>query len=172
MTVAIICSVARMNSMLTSFSVKVPLSVCWSLVWGFLFKVVNFRPLPCFRLPFRFCVAACVTHWFHQIILSVETELNSLPAKAKDTFPEFLGSLHKISGVFHIRCSHDFWSPASSSGAPSTGQTCTCWRRCRGGHKKGQRAGAPLLWGKAESWGFSAWRRDGCKETLLWPSCT
>jgi len=36
-------------------------------------------------------------------------------------------------------------SPASSSGAPSTGQTWTCWSGARGGHKNDLRAGAPLL---------------------------
>ena len=36
----------------------------------------------------------------------------------------------------------------SSSGAPST-----CWSKCRGGLKDDQRAGAPLLWGKAERGG-------------------
>lgn len=63
--VTIICSVASMNSLLVSFSVKILLSVCWSLFWEFLFKVDNFCPLPCFQLPFHFCVAACITHWFH-----------------------------------------------------------------------------------------------------------
>jgi len=42
------------------------------------------------------------------------------------------------------------WSTASSSGALSTGQTWTCWSGAKGGHKNNQRAGTPLLWGKAE----------------------
>jgi len=41
-------------------------------------------------------------------------------------------------------------SPASSSGALSTGQTWTCWTGARGGHKNDPRAGTPLLGGKAE----------------------
>ena len=36
-------------------------------------------------------------------------------------------------------------SPASSSGALSTGQTWSCWSGARGGHKNDPRAGAPLL---------------------------
>ena len=42
------------------------------------------------------------------------------------------------------------WSPVSSSGALSTGQTWSCWSGSRGGHKDDPRAGASLLWGKAE----------------------
>ena len=42
------------------------------------------------------------------------------------------------------------WSPASSSGALSTGKTGICWSGSRGGHKIDLRAGAPLLWGQAE----------------------
>ena len=38
------------------------------------------------------------------------------------------------------------WSPASSSGAPSTRRIWSCW----GGYKDDPRAGAPLLWGQAE----------------------
>ena len=38
----------------------------------------------------------------------------------------------------------------SFSGALSTGQTWTCWSRSRGGYNSGLKAGAPLLWGKAE----------------------
>jgi len=38
----------------------------------------------------------------------------------------------------------------SSSGAPSTGKAWTCWTGSRGGHKNDQRAGTPLLGGKAE----------------------
>jgi len=40
---------------------------------------------------------------------------------------------------------HPTWSPASSSGALSTGKTWTCWSGSRGGHKNDQRAGVPLL---------------------------
>ena len=36
------------------------------------------------------------------------------------------------------------WSPHS------TGKAWSCWSRARGGHKNDPRAGAPLLWGKAE----------------------
>ena len=42
------------------------------------------------------------------------------------------------------------WSPATSSGSLSTGETWTCWSRSRGGCKNDQRAGTPLLGGKAE----------------------
>ena len=42
------------------------------------------------------------------------------------------------------------WSPASSSGALSTGKTWTCWAGPEEGHKNDQRALTPLLWGKAE----------------------
>jgi len=41
-------------------------------------------------------------------------------------------------------------STASSSGALSTGKTWTCRSGSRGGHKNDLRAGAPLLWRKAE----------------------
>ena len=40
-------------------------------------------------------------------------------------------------------------SPASSSGALSTGQNWSCWSGARGGHSNDLRAGTPLLWGKA-----------------------
>jgi len=46
------------------------------------------------------------------------------------------------------------WSPASSSGAPSTRRTWTCWSGSRGGHKNHGRAGTPLLQGKAERLGL------------------
>jgi len=36
-------------------------------------------------------------------------------------------------------------SPASSSGAPSTGETRSCWSRSRREAQKYQRTGAPLL---------------------------
>ena len=45
------------------------------------------------------------------------------------------------------------WSPASSSWALSTRRTWMCWSRSRGSHKDDPRAGAPLLWGKAEKVG-------------------
>jgi len=41
-------------------------------------------------------------------------------------------------------------SLASGSGALSTGKTWSWWSGARGGHKDDPRAGAPLLWGKAE----------------------
>jgi len=41
-----------------------------------------------------------------------------------------------------------------SSGGPSTRKTWTCWSRFRGGHKNNQKAGTPLLWGKAERVGI------------------
>jgi len=41
------------------------------------------------------------------------------------------------------------WSPASSSGALSTGQSWSCWSRARRGHKDDPRAETPLLGGKA-----------------------
>jgi len=41
-------------------------------------------------------------------------------------------------------------SPASSSEAPSTRRTWTCWSRSRGGHKDDPRAETPPLWGKAK----------------------
>ena len=44
------------------------------------------------------------------------------------------------------------WSPASSSGAPST-STWSCWSGSRGGQKNDQRDGAPLPWGQAEGVG-------------------
>lgn len=37
------------------------------------------------------------------------------------------------------------------------------------GHKDDQRDGTPLLCGKAGSWGCSAWRIEGFRETLLQP---
>jgi len=40
-------------------------------------------------------------------------------------------------------------SPASSSGALSTGQTWSCWNGARGGPSNDPRAGTPLLGGKA-----------------------
>jgi len=46
--------------------------------------------------------------------------------------------------------SHFTRSPASSSGALSTGQTWTCWSGARGDHKNNQRDGIPLLGGQAE----------------------
>ena len=45
------------------------------------------------------------------------------------------------------------WSPASNSGAVSTGQTWSCWSGARRGHTNDQRAGTLLLGGKAERGG-------------------
>ena len=42
----------------------------------------------------------------------------------------------------------------------------SCWVGPEKGHKDDQRAGAPPLRGQAESWGSSAWRREGSEETL------
>jgi len=41
------------------------------------------------------------------------------------------------------------WSPASSSGALSTGQSWSCWSGARGGRSNDLRAGTSLLGGKA-----------------------
>ena len=58
----------------------------------------------------------------------------------------------KVGSIFigGFREKHEKWSPASSCRAISTGKTWTCWSRSRGCHKNDQRAGTPLLWGKAE----------------------
>ena len=45
------------------------------------------------------------------------------------------------------------WSPPFSSGALSAGKTWSCWSGAREGHKNDPRAGASLLWGKAEKVG-------------------
>ena len=63
------------------------------------------------------------------------------------------------------------WSPASSSGAPSSRKTWSCWNGSRGGHKDDPRAGAPLLWGKAERVGLVQ-PGEGCGETLEQPAST
>ena len=57
------------------------------------------------------------------------------------------------------------WSPASSSGALRAEKTWTCKSRSRGGHKNDQRTGTPLMRKGWESWGWSAWRREGSRKT-------
>ena len=59
------------------------------------------------------------------------------------------------------------WSPASSSGAPSTGKTWTCWRGSRGGPQKSAEgwSTSPVRTGW-ETWGCSARRREGCRADL------
>ena len=57
-------------------------------------------------------------------------------------------------------------SPASSSGAPSTGQTWTCWNGSREGHKDDMRGGTPLPWGKAERVGaVQSWEEKAAGRT-------
>jgi len=65
------------------------------------------------------------------------------------------------------------WSPVSSPGALSTGKTRSCWSGPREGPQNWS-AGwntSPVRTGW-ESWGCLAWRREGCRETLLWPAST
>jgi len=65
------------------------------------------------------------------------------------------------------------WSTASSSGAPNTRRTWTCWSGARGGAQKRSKdwSTAPMRKGW-ESWGCSAWRSEGCGETWLQPFST
>jgi len=60
-------------------------------------------------------------------------------------------------------------SPASSSGALSTGQTWTCWSGAGGCHKDDLRAGTPLLWGQAESVGAV---QPGVEKAAGTPHCS
>ena len=53
-----------------------------------------------------------------------------------------------------LLCWDSAWSPASSSGALIAAKTWTCWSGSRGGHENDQRAGATLLWRKAERVGL------------------
>jgi len=53
------------------------------------------------------------------------------------------------------------WVPSTRHGAVGAGP--------EEGHENDPRAGTPLLCGIADSWGCSAWRREGSKETLLEP---
>lgn len=102
--VTIACPVADMNSV--SFSVKILLCMCWFLFRVFCLRYRTSDPLPYFHFPFHFCVAPVSPSDFTQIILPFEIELSCPSDKAKNTFPEFLGSF-KTSRVFHIHCSHD-----------------------------------------------------------------
>ena len=65
------------------------------------------------------------------------------------------------------------WSPVSRSGALSTGRIWTCWSGARGGPQRWSGGWSTSAmrkgWG---SWGCSAWRREGCGESLLWPFST
>ena len=66
------------------------------------------------------------------------------------------------------------WDPtcstASDSGAPNTRRTWMCWSGSRGGPRKWSEgwSTSPMRTGW-ESWGCSAWRREGCGETSLRP---
>ena len=59
------------------------------------------------------------------------------------------------------------WSPVSSSGALSTGKAWSCWSKSRKEPQKWSEgwSTSPMRTG-CESWGCSAWRREGCGETL------
>ena len=59
------------------------------------------------------------------------------------------------------------WSSASRSGALSTGKTWTCWSRSRGEPQKWSEGWntSPIRKGR-ESWGCSAWSREGSREAL------
>jgi len=59
------------------------------------------------------------------------------------------------------------WSPASSCGVLSTGRTWTCWSGSRGGPQKFSEgwSTSPMRTGR-ESWGCSAWRTEGSRESL------
>ena len=65
------------------------------------------------------------------------------------------------------------WSVASSSGALSLWKTWTCWSGSRGGPQKWSEGWntSPIRQGW-ESWGCSAWRREGCRDLFLQPSST
>ena len=57
------------------------------------------------------------------------------------------------------------WSPASSSGALSTGKTWTSWIGSRGGPQKWSEGCNTFPVRKGwESWACTAWRREGCGE--------
>jgi len=65
--------------------------------------------------------------------------------------PSIVGTRQGGGGSDPLPCSGETppGSPASSSGALSTGQTWSCWSRARGGPSNDARAGTPLLGGKA-----------------------
>ena len=58
------------------------------------------------------------------------------------------------------------WSAGSRSGLPSTRETWTYWRESNKGPQKRWRTGTSLLSRKAESWGCSAWRREGSGDLI------
>ena len=59
------------------------------------------------------------------------------------------------------------WSSASSSGAPSTRRTWSCWSRSRGGPQRSSKGWSTSPMRKGwESWGCSAWRNKGSGATL------
>ncbi|KFV63554.1 Eukaryotic translation initiation factor 4 gamma 3, partial [Dryobates pubescens] len=60
-------------------------------------------------------------------------------------------------------------STASSSAAPSTRRTWSCWRGSRGGHRDDQRIGEPPLWGQAGRAG-AVQPGEGSRETSEQPS--
>jgi len=62
------------------------------------------------------------------------------------------------------------WSSASRCGVSSTGETRTCWSMSRGGPQKWSKGwnSSPMGTGW-ESWGCSAWRREGSEVTWEWP---
>ena len=65
------------------------------------------------------------------------------------------------------------YSPASSSGALSTGGTWTCWSRSRrGSQQQSEGWNASPTTKDWDSWGCSACRREGCGETLQQPFST
>ena len=60
------------------------------------------------------------------------------------------------------------WSPESSSGALSTRRAWSCWSGSRGRPQKWSEdwSSSPTRKGW-ESWGCSAWRREGCRKDLI-----
>jgi len=62
------------------------------------------------------------------------------------------------------------WSTASRCGVLGTGETWTCWSASRQGPQKGSKGWntSPTRTGW-ESWDCSAWRREGSRETQVWP---
>ena len=87
--------------------------------------------------------------------------------------------IHSFSQPIHLLFLHDLlydlllsWEPtATSSGAPSTRRTWICWSRSGGGPQKWSEgwSTSPLRTGWEsgwESWGSSAWRREGLGKGL------
>jgi len=59
------------------------------------------------------------------------------------------------------------WSPVSISEAPCTRRTWNCWSSSRAGPQRWSEGWSTSPMRKGwESWGCSAWRREGCGETL------